>query len=568
MDKIKLLAFALIVAVLSACNNSTWQPEIDEVITTQAGSNNVKSFRVVFTQAMNKTVTEPSISIFIGKYSPLTNPSSFTPLTLTSTCNGQFVVKNTNTSALSFNWDVVSQSEKGFGVVPANGQTTFYTSVGSKTARVLVGSQLQQSAVNKSTACTSKPFSVVWSSDNKTATLNFTSALTANIDFTLVVSTLAKTSTNIALLSQPLGLSITTKNALEDRAIPFNGTEAQTAWTIVKNHPNLSLYSLSFNLPEAGAYKDTNGDINFIVPESNTTSLVVAGVRAGKAIAIWRFAFDIAGDKLFVSNVLSARNTVINNMSKLRPVGSKILSLANPTATAGLANQLKPMVQNPGFTNPACATTQSACKTALQDYNAKVDSYANAAAFGVYNLISIFGVSPVNPQPKIDINNIPGTLADWATAATSVFAPFYGSKTPWVWKTATVSIGVNTAVLFNVIRTAGNALDSYNSVLACARANDANYKSGTAYIALTSIPLPFSYQVFVQSLPDKINLGTGYLRPGYTDQNVANILTSAIPNAEIVWELFTDTVIVPNTTQIDVKLKAISTSYASRQCLP
>jgi hypothetical protein len=566
VQKIKFSLYMLLGILLSACS-SVNQPDIPPTLEGQAGVTGAKEFNIVFSQSMNSQATEPAISIFRGVYNTANNPASFTPLTLTVTCNGQWLVKNSNTTAISFSWEISGATEKGVGVVGANGQSIFYTSTGTKILSLLVGTQLQKSLANSTVTCTTaKPFMTSWSSDSKILTLKYTQALASNTNFTVVVSTVAKTSANANLITEPLRLGITTKNTLLDKEIPFSGTEAQAAWTLITSNANLRLYSLSLNTSEAGAYKIATDEFTFVVPESTGTSLIFAGVRAGKVTAIWRYNFDFPGDKLSVSNILDARSVTVDNMSKLRPVGTKILSLANPTSTVSLADQLKPLAQNPAFVNPACATsnTQSPCKTALETYNARVNTYADRLSFATYNLISVFGLAPTNifyPRPT--------TPRDWVSLGATVVAPLYPIQRPaWVWKTGLAGIIVNTAILGETIQKAGSALDAYNAVFNCAKANDPNYKSGTGYIALTSPPLPFSYQVFVQSLPDKVNIATGYLRPGYTDQNVKDLLDSAVPNAEATWELLTDTIIVPNSTQTDIKLKAISTSYTSRQCIP
>jgi hypothetical protein len=142
----KLGLFVLLCLTLSACFR---QPApSDASISTNAGliastlptngATNVRGQKVTinFSEGMDKTSVERGFTLYAGKYDPATNPSTFAKLQLTAMCNGRWRARNPNAFPLSFNWDVYNGNEKGIGVVPANADVLFYSSVGSKTVRL------------------------------------------------------------------------------------------------------------------------------------------------------------------------------------------------------------------------------------------------------------------------------------------------------------------------------------------------------------------------------------------------------------------------------------------------
>ena len=77
---------------------------------------------------------------------------------------------------------------------------------------------------------------------------------------------------------------------------------------------------------------------------------------------------------------------------------------------------------------------------------------------------------------------------------------------------------------------------AYAEVIVCfALTSPGDYTSGTRTIAIMSPPLPFSNgQVFVQSIPEKFNVGFGRLN----DESAESILRRATSNAIVVFELY------------------------------
>ena len=71
------------------------------------------------------------------------------PLKLTSICDGEWRVRNTNNYDVAFAWDVYQGSESGTGVATANSDVFFNTSTGPKTVRLFVnGAQITVKASN------------------------------------------------------------------------------------------------------------------------------------------------------------------------------------------------------------------------------------------------------------------------------------------------------------------------------------------------------------------------------------------------------------------------------------
>ncbi len=165
--------------------------------------------RLTFTDAMNKSSVEMGVSLFPAAYDSNGNPSQFTKLQLTAMCNGRWRVRNPNAVPISFTWDIYKTTEKGVGVAPANSDVFFYTTTGSKTARVFVGTQQQQVKASNSSACTGPAFAFSW--DGSTSvTVTPAQALLPETDYTLVIST-AATSQSSTALTEPYILQFSTR---------------------------------------------------------------------------------------------------------------------------------------------------------------------------------------------------------------------------------------------------------------------------------------------------------------------------------------------------------------------
>jgi Bacterial Ig-like domain len=199
----KLGLFVLLALTLSACFRKP--TPVDESISSNAGliastlpingATNVRGQKVIinFSEAMDTVAVERSFALFAGKYDPAINPTTFTPLQLTSMCNGRWRVRNPNAVPISFNWDIyLKQDEKGVGVVPGSSDVFFTTSPGSRTVRLFVGTQQQQVKASNNAACKDSLFTFAWSADGKTATITPTTAFAANTNYTTTLSTLAK----------------------------------------------------------------------------------------------------------------------------------------------------------------------------------------------------------------------------------------------------------------------------------------------------------------------------------------------------------------------------------------
>ncbi len=108
---------------------------------------------------------------------------------------------------------------------------------------------------------------------------------------------------------------------------------------------------------------------------------------------------------------------------------------------------------------------------------------------------------------------------------------------------------------------------TYNDLFDCVSQEATEYGSTT--IAIMSPPLPFSGQVFVQSIPSKVNVGTGFISLDPSPDEIGQILESSVPNAEFV---FLDErprhEIIEGTTQVDTGLRVITTAYISKGFLP
>lgn len=199
----------LLIGILSSCFRSAPpKPQATEEITPQsiiltkpANGGELAlgtDISVTFNEAMNAASVERSVSIFPGTYDPSKNPATFTTLQLTSMCNGKWRVRNPNAVAISFTWDIYNTTTKGLGVVPGNSDVFFYTSTGSNTVRVFVGTKQQQVKATNPAACTGQPFTFSWSTDSRTVSFKPTDPLADGKAYTVVISTAVRNANNQA----------------------------------------------------------------------------------------------------------------------------------------------------------------------------------------------------------------------------------------------------------------------------------------------------------------------------------------------------------------------------------
>ena len=351
----------------------------------------------------------------------------------------------------------------------------------------------------------------------------------------------------------------------DEEQISVSSAEAQAAWSLISNTPELALHKLKLNLSEATVSRSSSNGITIIVPESNRYGYVVAGVSNSKVVAILRYAFDFNQDRMYVTNILDSRSVTVDNVSQLRhddldrlasmfqelylhpafdvqPVGSNsVRALQSSRSSTALSVQ------------SGCGSVN--CQGALEDYRVKADKYAEMTANQAYGLITFLGISPLDP-----------------TDPEAVFCAAAEVIGVGVWAAAVVAQGCDIKGVVDTLRWIGAsqaAITAYNAVFDCARTNRPTFDAGTEVIAITSPPLPFSHQVFVQSVPEKLNLASGYLDPrSASEQDKRNLLNSAVPNAEFMWESYSGTRVVPESTQIDTALLTISTSYATHLPAP
>jgi hypothetical protein len=158
-----------------------------------------------FDQAVDRASIERAVNVFEGEINHDINPTpnQFTKLGLTSMCNGYWRVRNPNTVPISFTWDVFKTTENGAGVVQANSDTFFTSSLNADTIRVHVNNKQQQVKAKNSAACTSSPMTFAWAADSKSVVASPKTALVLNKTYSVVVSTFAKNSSGSAALSVP-----------------------------------------------------------------------------------------------------------------------------------------------------------------------------------------------------------------------------------------------------------------------------------------------------------------------------------------------------------------------------
>ncbi len=211
-------------AALTACWSVTPQPIISttqsindafQIAGVQAFNTGVNSqgatgatasstgISINFDQAVDRASLERAISVFDGEVNNATNPATSTALGLTSMCNGSWRVRNPNATPISFTWDVYKTTQNGAGVVPANTDAFFTSSLGANTVRVFVKGVQQQTKATNPAACTSSALSFAWATDSKSVVASPKTALVLNKTYSVVVSTFAKNSSGSAALSVP-----------------------------------------------------------------------------------------------------------------------------------------------------------------------------------------------------------------------------------------------------------------------------------------------------------------------------------------------------------------------------
>ncbi|WP_157202641.1 PKD domain-containing protein [Calidithermus chliarophilus] len=333
--------------------------------------------------------------------------------------------------------------------------------------------------------------------------------------------------------------------------VPFPGSAVQQAWQKVLALPTVSALGLRFNLAEALASTSGQGDYSLFVPEPLRADsiyefvLVNAAVESGRVMGALRYAFDLHNDLADVTNLLENRTTRITGVRS--------------ATTEQLAAALEPVLAAPAFRSslgllthragPAVVASTSGCNSCAQqlsDYRIALQLYAQTAANTLTDLSSIFWGYFVSVGGVLGTNIAAGWFSSINVAG---------------------DLAVN-ALNFAFIVRGGQALRAYNRVFACARSNDPNYETGTAVIAVLSPPLPGNRLVFVQSVPERISLGSGQIRTDDLEGSARPILEAAVPNAEFVFEEYSGRTVLPGGSQVDASTLSISTAYATSVTAP
>jgi PKD repeat protein len=159
--KLVMVFTILLVGVSAGFRPDSSIPEVTtQSVTSTTPTNNakptsVRSLVINYASAVDRVSAEQSLNLYTGNYDLTQNPASFIKLTLASICDGYWRVTNSNTLPISFTWSIDSSTEKSIGVAQP-GVTYFYSSRGTKTLRVLVGTTLQQAKAQVAKVCTTQ----------------------------------------------------------------------------------------------------------------------------------------------------------------------------------------------------------------------------------------------------------------------------------------------------------------------------------------------------------------------------------------------------------------------------
>jgi hypothetical protein len=222
----------MFLGLLSACNRQpakaaeTILEKLATVSSNPANGTTVSPTTPIvltFDTAMNPQSVQDASALYVGNYSAVTNPTTWTNLQLTAMCDGRWRVRNSNAFPLAFTWDVYGKTEKGLGVAAPSGDTFFYTSKGSKTVRLFVNNKQQGVKASNSTVCTDAPFTFVWNADNTSVTITPNTPLLPLTTYTFVLSQGAMSSTNALAFTQAFQTTFTTTQVVA-RKLAVDGT--------------------------------------------------------------------------------------------------------------------------------------------------------------------------------------------------------------------------------------------------------------------------------------------------------------------------------------------------------
>jgi hypothetical protein len=203
-------------APLPAPGMDALTPQSDGVVikaTPSDGSTGVSltsSFQFEFSKSMDQVNTETAYALYPGFYNPAANPATFTPLNLTSMCNGKWRVRNPNTAPISFQWDGYGTAERGVGVVAGSSDVFFNSNLGD-TVRLFVGTKQQSAKASNSTTCGPRDFTANWSPNSKNLTVQPNTPLEAGKDYTLILNTNPRNSNGQGLLWTPVAVHFYTQ---------------------------------------------------------------------------------------------------------------------------------------------------------------------------------------------------------------------------------------------------------------------------------------------------------------------------------------------------------------------
>ena len=321
--------------------------------------------------------------------------------------------------------------------------------------------------------------------------------------------------------------------------VAFDTSSAQAAWQRITNTPEVSRLGLAFNT-DAALVVEVDSTLGFIVPGVEATDHTIGVVSGDNVDLVLHMSYRVSDDVYVLRNVLE--NRVITMSAASQYADSSLAS----TKLEAFASQLLPLLSSP-----------------LLNYNPSLSGAPRS------NLLHASCLQQVSSSSDPCAGERSG-YRWWSTwmgiTGAGTMAGIYGTAYACgLGMPVGCSIGLfTTPIAFTgfvlATRGASNAQQRYK---ACLRQNF-NVESGSSVIAMVSVPLPFSNQVFVQSVPDNLNLATGYLSPNSSTSDIANLLESAIPNAEFIFEEFSNTYVLEGGTQVDPHFREIVTTYVSR----
>lgn len=357
-------------------------------------------------------------------------------------------------------------------------------------------------------------------------------------------------------VTDPGGNSATTTTTFavtttSDERFTFDDPRFQNAWQLVLSSPQQALLNLRYNTSEGLAAIPTPGTIVMMVPEPISSRsefqhvLNAVGVTQGRISTWYRIASNFDQDRVVVSNVLLGSRAEINAASTLTP--------AQFEAAVDAALR-EPIILTASVRARSLSAAYSSKENAVQALSAGCteDCTRSLARYRYAHGVAQFGLGLLSSDVySITRDYFISVGADLIELYGGVYSSYAKSITGY--QAAISVIGVSAGYI---------GVQYYQAALACLNKN--GYDSGNAVIAILSPPLPFSQQVFVQSVPDRYNLASGYINR----ESATSILTRGVPNAIATFESLTDKLVLQDSEQVDGGTQTISVAYSSHSTPP